>query len=134
MNIHDHNLKACGPDRVLLAGSFAPNGAVAPVTTSSRGRDFGHTFTVAYAATGIYTVTLPSSFTLPAQPGALIVTAQYDALASWFDVAIIGETTLTSTTRSFVLQAHRAGVANAPAAAAGTRINFMILCSNNTGQ
>ncbi len=134
MNIQDHDLKGCGPDRVLLAGSFAPNGASAPVVTASRGRDFGHTFTVTYSATGIYTITWPAGFTLPAQPASIIVTPQFDALASWFDVAPIGETTLTSTTRQIVLQAHRAGVANAPAAAAGTRINFMLLVSNNTGQ
>jgi hypothetical protein len=48
-------------------------------------------------------------------------------------VAVVGETTLNSTNRQFVIQAHRSGVANAPAAAAGHRINFMLLASNNDG-
>lgn len=133
MIFNDHPLRACGPDRVLLAGSFACNGSTNPTTANSRGREFGHTFTVVYSATGIYTVTLPSGFTLPAQPAVIIVTPQWDAIANWFDVAPVGESTLNTTTRSFVIQAHRSGVANAPAAAAGCRINFMLLCSNNTG-
>lgn len=133
MIFNENPLKACGPDRVLLAGSFACNGATNPVATSSRGRDFGHTFTVAYAATGIYTVTLPAGFKLPAQPGAIIVVPQWDAIANWFDVAQVAESTLNANSPSFVIQAHRSGVANAPAAAAGCRINFMIFGSNNTG-
>jgi len=134
MIVHDHSLLSIGPERVLLAGSFAPNAAVAPVVTDSRGREFGHTFSVAYTATGIYTVTLPVGYTLPAQPASIIVTPQWSAIANWFEVGVVGETTLNSTTRQFVIQAHRSGTANAPVAAAGSRINFLLHVSNNTGR
>lgn len=134
MIINDQPLKAIGPERVLLAGSFACNGASNPTVTDSRGREFGHLFTVVLTPTGIYTVTLPSGYTLPAQPGSVVVSPQWDAIANWFDVAIVGETTLATTTRSFVIQAHRSGVAQATAAAAGARINFMLHVSNNTGK
>lgn len=132
--INDHEMKGIGPDRVILAGSFACNGASDPTTANMRGREFGHTFLVTYAATGIYTVTFPSGYTFPSQPASLIVTPQWDAIANWFDVAPVGESTLTSTTRQLVIQAHRSGVANAPAANAGCRINFMLHVSNNTGK
>ena len=133
MIVTDHLLKGIGPDRIILAGSFAPNGASNPLAASSRGREHGNLFTVTYAATGIFTVTFPAGYTLPAQPASIIVLPQFDALANWFDCAVIGDTTLNTTTRQIVIQAHRAGVANAPAAATGCRINFMLQVSNNTG-
>ena len=135
MVCHDHPLCGIGPDRILLAGSFACNGATSPtVASASRGRDFGHTFVVTYAATGVYTVTWPEGFTLPAQPASIIVSPQFDAIASGFEVAVIGDTTLIAATRTLVIQAHRARTPFEPAAATGTRINFMLLVSNNTGK
>ena len=134
MICNDHILKAIGPDRILLAGSFAPNGTTDPLVASHRGREFGFTFTVTYSATGIYTLTLPSGYTLPAQPASVIVTPQWDAIANWFDVAVVAETTLATAARQFVIQAHRSGVAQAPAVNAGCRINFMLHVSNNTGK
>lgn len=134
MIVHDHPLAAIGPDRILLCGSFACNTSSNPTVTDSRGREFGHLFTVVYAATGQYTLSWPSGYTLPAQPGSIIVAPQCGAFANWFDVLPVGESTLTTTTRSLLIQAHRNGVANEPAAAAGARINFMLLVSNNTGK
>lgn len=133
MNGHTpFELQAVAPEVFVLAGSFAPNGASTPTTTDSRGRR-AMPFTVAYTATGIYTVTLPSGFNFPSQPLSIVVSSQCSAIANWFEVTVVGETTLNTTTRQFVIQAHRGGVANAPAAAAGTRINFAIVASNNTG-
>lgn len=133
MIVADHNLKGIGPDRVVVHGSFAPNGASNPLAASSRGREHGNLFTVTYAPTGIYTVTFPQGYTLPSQPMSIIVSAQCDTFANWFEVINVGETTLNTTTRTIVIQAHRNGVANAPAAAAGCRINFLLVVSNNTG-
>ncbi len=130
MNIQDHPLRGIGPYRILLAGSFAPNTASNPVAASSRGRDFGHTFVVTYAATGVFTVTWPSGFTLPAQPSAIIVTSQCDAIANGFEVTPIGDTTLVAVTRTLVIQAHRALTPFAPAVATGTRINFSCTFQN----
>jgi hypothetical protein len=134
MICHEHPLMGIGPDRIILAGSFAPNTAAAPLAASSRGREFGCLFTVTYAATGVYTVTFPAGYTLPAQPASIIVSPQFDAIASGFEVAVIGETTLTSATRQFVIQAHRARTPFEAVAAAGTRINFLLHVSNNTGK
>lgn len=130
---HRGELLCLGPDKYCLVGSFAPNGTDAPLAASSRGRKFGFTFTVAYSATGVFTVTLPSNMSFPNQPEAILVSAQVDALASYFAVMVVGETTLNTATRQFVIQAHRAGTGEAPAAAAGTRINFAIFISNTTG-
>lgn len=133
MIVSDHNLKGIGPDRIILSGSFAPNTAANPLAASSRGREFGNGFVVTYAATGIYTVTFPAGYTLPAQPATIIVSPQCDTFANWFEVIVVGETTLNTVTRQFVIQAHRNGVANQPAVAAGCRINFALQVSNNTG-
>lgn len=129
----DRILRGIGPDRIILSGSFAPNTAANPLVASSRGREFGNTFVVTYAATGIYTVTFPSGYTLPSQPATLIVVPQCDTFANWFQVLPVGETTMNTTARQFVFQAHRNGVAFQPPAAAGCRINFMLQVSNNTG-
>jgi hypothetical protein len=135
MIVHDHPLLAIGPERVLLAGSIACNGSTSPtVAASSRGRDFGHLFVATYAATGVYTLTWPTGFTLLAQPASIIITPQFDAIANGFEAHPIGETTLIATTRTLVIQAHRARTPFEPAAAAGTRINFMLFVSNNTGK
>lgn len=125
-------LNTIGPDRFLIGGSFAVNGTSDPAAASSRGRA-GNTFTVAYSATGVYTVTFPLELKLPAQPFSIVVTPQWDALANWFDVAVVGDSTLNGTNRQIVIQAHRSGTGNAPAAGTGARINFMLLASNNTG-
>lgn len=132
MIINDHPLKGVGPERVLLAGSFDANAGANPVVL--RGREFGFTFTVIYAPTGLFTITLPPGFTLPAQPGAIITTPQWDSTTNWFDVAVLGETSLITTTRQFVLQTHRSGTPQQVPANAGARVNFMLHVSNNTGK
>lgn len=134
MIVKDEVLRGIGPDRIIIAGSFAPNTAAAPLAASSRGREFGATFTVTYAATGVYTVTFPAGFTLPAQPACIIVSPQFAAIADGFEVAVIGDTTLNTTTRQFVIQAHRARTPFEALVATGTRINFMLHVSNNTGK
>lgn len=131
--LHRGELLTLGPDMYCLAGSFAPNTAAAPLAASSRGRRFGFTFTVAYAATGVFTVTFPTNMTFPNQAASIIVTPQFDAIASGFEVAVIGDTTLNTTTRQIVIQAHRALTPFEPVLATGTRVNFAIFISNTTG-
>lgn len=129
-----YGLMTTGPERFVLGGSFQTNGASNPAATTYRGSAGGLSFTVTYAATGVYTVTLASNLRLPAQPMSIALSPQFAVLATdWFDCAVVGETTLNASTRSFVIQAHRSGVANAPANTAGNRINFIIYASNNTG-
>jgi hypothetical protein len=128
-----YRLWGLGPDRFVLAGSFQTNAGSNPSSSTYRGKD-GLAFTVTYAATGVFTVTLPAGFRLPAQPLAIGAWAQFADLATdWFEVAVVGETTLNASTRQFVLQAHRSGVAREVANTAGNRINFHIFTQNNTG-
>lgn len=134
MIVNDHNLKGIGPERVILAGSYAPNNVTDPVVGSSRGREFGQTFTVTRTGVGAHLLTFPSGYTLPAQPASLQVTPQCDTFANWFEVIVVGETTLNTTTRQFTIQCHRNGVAFEVQPAAGARVNFMLHVSNNTGK
>lgn len=127
-------VKALGPETIIYEGSFATNASSNPTTTDSR-YPIGLPFTVVYAATGTYTVTVPIGLALPAQPFVVACWPQFATLATdWFECAVLGETTLTTTTRSFVIQAHRNGTAREPAALAGNRINFAIIASNSTGR
>ncbi len=91
-------------------------------------------FAVTRAGVGLHTVTLPAGYTLPAQPSAIKAQAQCDVFGNWFDVIVIGETTLNSATRQFQIQCHRSGVAFEVQPAAGARVNFWLLASNNTGK
>lgn len=125
-------LLTIGKDQYLLTGSFAVNGGSAVDQTTRRGTDLGFPFSVTYAATGQFTVTLPSGMGFVAQPGSIVVSPQWDAVANWFDVAVVGDFNLTA--RSFLIQAHRSGTANAPPAGTGARINFAIKVSNTTGR
>lgn len=125
-------LKVLGTDGILYAASFQTNAAANPLASTFRAAP-GLIFTVTYAATGIYTVTLDPSLNLPDLPSCIRVSPQFAVLATdWFECAVVGE--FNRTTRSFVVQAHRGGVANAPAATAGNRINFTIQFRNSTSR
>lgn len=126
-------LKGGGAEPRVLWGSFQTNGTSDPSATTFRYPP-GFKFTVTYSATGVYTVTMPSGVILPAQPGVILVSAQFATLATdYFEVGVVGESTLNTTTKQFVIQAKRAGSGQAPANTAGNRINFAILFNNSTG-
>lgn len=119
-------------DVVVVSGSFQTNGGSAPSSTTFRSTT-GSSFTVGYAATGVFTVTLGSDLTFPDKPIAVILTKGGAVLATdWFDLLQIGE--YNTTTRALVIQAHRAGTANAPANTAGNRINFTLIFRNSTSK
>ena len=126
------SMQGLGSEQYVIGASFQTNAAANPLsTTFSKPPGFG--FTVTYAPTGIYTVQLAAGLGLPAQPLAIAAWPQYATLATdWFECGIVG--LYVPSTRSFVIQAHRNGTANAPAATAGNRINFVINFRNSTGQ
>lgn len=127
-------LRGFGPDPFVLFGSFQCNASSDPSSTTFRGPTALKGFTVSYAATGVFTVTLPEGFTLPAQAYCVAAWPQYATLATdWFECGIVGETTLNASTRQFVVQAHRSGTAREVANTAGNRINFAIFCTNSGG-
>jgi hypothetical protein len=52
-------VQSLGPDPILYSGSFQTNGGSDPSSTTFR-YPRGLAFTVTYAATGVYTITLPA--------------------------------------------------------------------------
>lgn len=127
---HTQPVHGLGGTPTMLWGSFAPNGTSDPTVASNGGPPGLRPFTVAYAATGQYTLTLPEGVT-PIGTPTLIVSPQAADLTGYFEVMQVGA--YDATTRSFVVQAKRAGSGNAPAAAAGCRIHFAIFFNNSTG-
>lgn len=125
-------LSCLGTDKFIFNGSFQTNATSNPLTTTFQASP-GMIFTVTYGATGLYTVTLDASLALPAAPETIHVTPQYATLATdWFECGVLGA--FNTSTRAFVVQAHRSGVANAPAATAGNRINFSLIFRNSTSR
>lgn len=127
---HVQPLGGLGAEGRVLWGSFAPNGASNPLTSSNGGPPGLRAFTTVYAATGQYTVTLPAGLALVGTP-TILLSAQAADLTGYFEVIQTGA--YNAATRSFVVQAKRAGSGNAPAAAAGCRIHFALLFNNSTG-
>jgi hypothetical protein len=122
-------------DGTLIAGSFQCNAASNPLAATYRRGRYAPAWTVTYTATGIYTVQFPADFKLPALAQVIRAAAwpQWATLATdWFECAPVGE--YDTANRRLVIQAHRNGVANAPAATAGNRINFALLLSQNDGK
>lgn len=129
-----NSVEAIGPDPLVYYGSFQCNASSDPSSTTFRAPPGFRAFTVTYAATGTYTVTLPAGCTLPSQPYVVACWPQFATLATdWFECGTLGETTLNAATRQFVIQAHRNGTAREPANTAGNRINFAIFATNSTG-
>ena len=130
-----YQVECLGPEPLVYWGSFQCNSTSNPASTTFRGPPGLVGFSVVYSATGVFTVTLPAGLALPAQAYSIVVSPQFAVLATdWFDCAVLGESTLNSTTRQFVVQAHRSGTGQAPANTAGNRINFAIFATNSTGK
>ncbi len=127
---HTQKVNALGGEPTLLWGSFAPNGTDDPDVDSNGGPPGLKPFTVEYAATGAYTLTLPENLT-PVGTPTICVSPQAADLTGYFEVMQTGA--YDPTTRSFVIQAKRAASGNAPAAAAGCRIHCISAFNNSTG-
>lgn len=122
------NMEGVGPEPVVLRGSFAPNGTSNPLVASNDGPPSLKAFTTTYAATGLFTVTLPAGLGVVGTP--TIVASAQAVIADYFEV-ITGA--YVASTRSFTIQAKRAASGYAPPAATTTRINFIIAFNNSTG-
>lgn len=126
-------LDALGNEPMAYWLSFATNASINPDPASFRAPVGLKAFTVTYGATGVYTVTLPVGLSIPIQPGAIIASAQFATIGDYFEVAVLGETTLNAATRQIVIQAKRAAAGYAPGPAAGNRINVAVFFNNSTG-
>lgn len=135
MQIGTYAHHSMGPTNVQMDFDFATTTSVGALasTAINAPRGLGNT-TVTYAATGIYTVALPFGSTFPNLPLTIRATPQAATLATdWFDCLIVGTPTQTAGVLQFVIQCHRSGTAQAPAATAGNAIHVTIVGSNNTG-
>jgi len=127
---HTQPVHGLGGTPTLLWGSFAPNGTDDPAVASNGGPPGLKAFTVTEADTGLFTLTLPEGLT-PIGTPTICVSAQAADLTGYFEV--MQEGAYNATTRSFAIRAKRANSGNAPAAAAGCRIHFIIAFNNSTG-
>jgi hypothetical protein len=120
------------PEGICLWGSFAPNGASTPLAASFRG-SLRYDMTVAYTATGIYTVTLADGFVFPEDP--VIVPGNGCADVSGTNrFSVVQVAPWSNTTRTFTIQALQEAVAFAVPAATGNRITFTLDAVNSGGR
>lgn len=124
--------KTFGAAELLGYGSFATNGTSSP-TLAMRRMQRGLQFTVAYSATGIYTLTFDRKYKA-LKPCTIVGAWLNSALADYADVAVTANE-LHLPARRLVLQLHRAGVAQAPPANAnGAFVNFEFVATNTNGK
>ena len=110
-------------DVVILAGSFAPNGASAISASSNKG--FG--WSVARANTGVFTITLQDSYS------ALLSGQVQLQLASTDDkFAVLGEVDLSAKTVTIYVYDISGGASADLAANANNRINFVLHLANTS--
>lgn len=124
------NMKGGGGEPVCFWGSFAPNASSTPVVASNGGPPGLKAAAVTYAATGVFTVTLPTGWSAVGTP-TIIVSAQAESLTEFFEVMVVDA--YAAATRSFVIQAHRAGTGREIAASADARIHWAIFFNNSNG-
>lgn len=127
-NLFTEPLKGLGAEGRAIWGSFAPNGTSNPLLASNSGPPGLRAFTVVYSATGVYTVTLPVDCG-PPTAATILLSAQADVLADYFEVIQIGA--YNATTRTFVVQAKQGASGVAVAANAGARIHFAVLFNDS---
>jgi hypothetical protein len=110
-----------GKNRVIVAGSFAPNGSSAVSATSNKGKGW----TVAHTSTGLFTITLDSVYNqLDSATASLQLATADDKFVQ------IGAVVLASQTIEIrVWDLSGAAVADV-AADANNRINFLFVFRN----
>lgn len=117
-----YGIQTLGKNRVVLAGSFAPNGSNPISPNSIRGRGF----TVAYTSTGLYTITLDDVW---AQCDSAIATLQLATAGGKF--VNIGSIDLAAKTVQIAAW-DISGEAKADIAAdPNNRINFVLALRNS---
>lgn len=130
VNLFSQPAKGYGPEPRVTRFSFAPNGTSDPLVASNHGPPGIKAATITYSATGIYTIVFPVDFAPPTNT-VFGLTGQVDAIANYFALMIIGA--YVASTRTLVVQAHRAGTGQAVAAAAGNRIHISMTFNDSTG-
>ncbi len=118
-----HPLRATGNQEFVMSGSFAPQGAGAPITV------FGTGFTVVRAGAGLFTVTLTEpTVRIRAGVAGLQMAAATDLIAHLCAVAV------SSATPTFQIRVMAAAVPTDIAAAADNRVHFILHLSQDVVQ
>lgn len=128
--------RAPGAEPTVVGGSFALNSTADPLPANVRyplGVKPVVSRTGPGTGVGILSVTFPAGTGMPNQPKALLVSPQFDVAGDWFDVGVLGETTLNSGAKQFFVFTHRNGTPTDVAANAGSRVNFFAYFDNSTG-
>lgn len=128
--VYANCLRSFAIEGLYGVGSFEVNGTSAP-TAAQLVALRGLPFSVAYSATGIYTITFdPSRFKLPKR--AVLCRAHLDGpLADYAGVTVLANELHLPACR-IQLQLHRTGVAQAPPAS-GSYVSFEFFGENSTG-
>ena len=125
------------PGGHIMWGSFAPNATSTPATADFLGSLKGR-FSVAYSATGIYTVTLGTGLSFPENP-VILLTSQCVDMTDTNRFWVVQKGAYSNTNRTFDIQALQDSAAAASAgfavpANAANRIAFMLCIINSTGK
>lgn len=118
-----YGIQTLGKNRVVLAGSFAPNGSN-PISSASV---LGRGFSVAYTSTGLYTITLDDVW---AQCDAAIATLQLATADDKF--VTVGAIDLSARTVQIAAWDISGGAKADITADANNRINFVLVLRNST--
>lgn len=112
--------------------SFSPNTAADPSSTYTTGSLKGAVTSITYSATGIYTIVFASKFRFPSAPN-FVVHGLIENTTNYFSCNQVGA--YNATTRTLVIQAHRAGTPyEVPASAGVAAIKVVALARNSTGK
>src|SRR5690606_7652005 len=110
-------LKAIGVEPRVYKGSFEHDGGTGDPSAYSY--PVGLKPTVTRSATGTFSVALPEGCGTPAQPHAIVLTANPDSASDWFEACQVGESDLNTASRSFTVLTHRGGTALDPTGRVG---------------
>jgi len=134
MSINAQGKYTVGLREVDLAFSFPVVGTTVGTTNPDRCPKRLAATTITYAATGVYTLVIPMTFTA-GLPYAIILQAQADVAGDVFQVHPVGEATQSGGNLTVVVQCvDYTGAAVAPAVHAGSRINVLLVGSDTGGK
>lgn len=115
-------VQTLGKGRVVISGSFRPNGSSAIDNTLNTGSGF----TVAYTSTGLYTITLADSYVaLVSANATFAMNAATDVVPQWGAIDVV-------TAKTLVLRSLAGSSVTDIASNANNRVHFTLVLRNTT--
>lgn len=124
-------VKGLGYAQVVGWFTYSPNGTSNPSVSACTGPAARWIDSITYSATGVQTIVFKAGFSF-AQTPIFQPTPQPADLTGYFSVSQTGN--YDTSTRTLVLQQHRAGTGEAVAAAAGAKVHVSILAQDTQGK